>query len=142
MGDITVFGFEKLVAWQESKQLVKKIYKIVEGLPGQEQYGLGNQIKRAALSVASNLAEGTGRTGFRDQAHFSQIAYGSLMEVACQSLPANLVWYHRKHTRIYEKTLRLSHDSYHRCVVLRKEEWSKCQLSTLNLQHLPMLSFG
>lgn len=89
MGDITVFGFEKLVAWQESKELVKKIYKIVEGLPGQEQYGLGNQIKRAALSVASNLAEGTGRTGFRDQAHFSQIAYGSLMEVACQSVIAS-----------------------------------------------------
>lgn len=89
MGDITVFGFEKLVAWQESKQLVKKIYKIVEGLPGQAQYGLGNQIKRAALSVASNLAEGTGRTGFRDQAHFSQIAYGSLMEVACQSVIAS-----------------------------------------------------
>src|SRR4030042_1344649 len=89
MGDITVFGFEKLVAWQESKQLVKKIYKIVEGLPGQEQYGLGNQIKRAALSVASNLAEGTGRTGFRDQAHFSQIAYGSMMEVACLSVIAS-----------------------------------------------------
>jgi four helix bundle protein len=89
MEDITVFGFEKLVAWQESKQLVKKIYKIVEGLPEQEQYGLGNQIKRAALSVASNLAEGTGRTGFRDQAHFSQIAYGSLMEVACQSVIAS-----------------------------------------------------
>jgi four helix bundle protein len=78
------FSFEKLEAWQLAKELVIDIYKISNNFPAHEQYGLTSQMTRAAISVASNLAEGSSRTSRKDQAYFSQIAYGSLMEVACQ----------------------------------------------------------
>lgn len=51
--------------------------------PADERYGMTSQLNRAAVSLAGNLAEGSGRTSFKDQAHFSQLAYGSLMESAC-----------------------------------------------------------
>lgn len=52
--------------------------------PDSEKYGLSSQIKRAAISVASNIAEGSSRRSRKDQAHYTQIAYSSMMEVACQ----------------------------------------------------------
>ena len=79
-----LFPFEKLEAWQLAKDLVIYIYKISNSFPASEQYGLTSQMTRAAISVASNLDEGSSRISRKDQAHFSQIAYGSLMEVACQ----------------------------------------------------------
>jgi four helix bundle protein len=79
-----LFSFEKLEVWQRAKELVIGIYKICKNFPASEQYGLTSQITRAAISVASNLAEGSSRMSRKDQAHFSQIAYSSLMEVACQ----------------------------------------------------------
>ncbi len=78
-----VYSFEKLRVWGNSRDLVAKIYKITKAFPRAELYGLTSQINRAALSVAANLAEGSARTSRKDQAHFSQIAYGSLMELAC-----------------------------------------------------------
>ncbi len=74
------FGFEKLDVWQNSKDLAKNIYKITEKFPANEKFGLVSQITRAAVSVPSNIAEGTGRKSMKDRAHFYQIAYGSLME--------------------------------------------------------------
>lgn len=79
-----VFTFEKLETWQLSKRFVIQIYKITDQFPNNEKYGLVSQINRAAVSIASNLAEGTSRSSSKDQAHFSQIAYSSLMEVICQ----------------------------------------------------------
>ena len=79
-----VFTFEKLETWQLSKKFVIKIYSVTRKFPSSEKYGLVSQINRAAVSIASNLAEGTSRTSTRDQAHFSQIAFSSLMEVLCQ----------------------------------------------------------
>ena len=67
-----------------AKSLVIDVYKLTREFPAAEKYGLVYQINRAAISIASNLAEGSGRTSRKDQAHFTQIAYGSLMEVACQ----------------------------------------------------------
>ncbi len=67
-----------------AKDLAKEIYRITKGFPAEEKFGLVSQITRAAISVASNLAEGSGRMSRKDQAHFTQLAYGSLMEVACQ----------------------------------------------------------
>ena len=78
------FPFEKLEAWQLAKHLVIDIYKISNSFPTSEQYGLTSQMTRAAISVASNLAEGSSRISRKDQAHFSQIAYSSLMEVVSQ----------------------------------------------------------
>ncbi len=78
------FTHEKLKVWQLAKALAKRVYQITADFPGEERFGLTNQMRRAAVSVMSNLAEGSGRTGSKDQAHFSQMAYGSLMELDSQ----------------------------------------------------------
>jgi len=67
-----------------AKNLVKEVYNVTKGFPAEEKFGLVSQINRASISIASNIAEGSGRTSRKDQAHFTQLAYGSLMEVACQ----------------------------------------------------------
>jgi four helix bundle protein len=78
------YGFEKLSVWQNSRKLVKHIYSLTKGLPPEERFGLINQIQRAIVSVNSNIAEGASRTSNKDQGHFYQTAYASLMEVLCQ----------------------------------------------------------
>jgi four helix bundle protein len=78
-----VYPFEKLRVWQSARELIKSVYPITKAYPRNEVYGLTSQTNRAAVSVAANLAEGSSRTSRKDQAHFSQIAYGSLMELAC-----------------------------------------------------------
>lgn len=78
------FVFHKLRVWSLAKDLVKDIYALTKAFPAEERFGLAAQINRAAISVASNIAEGSGRVSRKDQAHFTQLAYGSLMEVACQ----------------------------------------------------------
>jgi four helix bundle protein len=77
------YPFEKLRVWESARRLVKSVYKATRTFPRSEFYGLSSQTNRAAASVAANLAEGSARTSRKDQAHFSQIAYGSLMELAC-----------------------------------------------------------
>ncbi|MBV9008275.1 MAG: four helix bundle protein [Verrucomicrobia bacterium] len=77
------YPFEKLRVWQSARELVQNVYQVTNGFPQRELYGLTSQINRAAVSLVANLAEGSGRTSRRDQARFSQIAYGSLMELAC-----------------------------------------------------------
>ncbi len=81
---IRQYGFEKLGVWQKSRQLVKDIYGLVKALPAEEKFGLISQIQRAVVSVSSNIAEGASRTSSKDQGHFYQTAYSSLMEVLCQ----------------------------------------------------------
>jgi four helix bundle protein len=78
------FIFHKLQVWHLAKELARDVYNITKEFPIEEKFGLVTQINRAAISVASNIAEGSGRTNRKDQAHFTQLAYGSLMEVACQ----------------------------------------------------------
>ncbi len=79
-----MFTYEKLEVWQLSKNVAIKIYEITKKFPSEERYGLVSQMNRAAVSVASNIAEGSSRSSFKEQAYFSEIAYGSLMEVTCQ----------------------------------------------------------
>ena len=78
------YYYKKLEAYKESKTLVIMIYKLLRGFPREETYALCDQLRRAVVSVPSNLAEGSGRTSMKDQAHFLEIAFGSLMEVDCQ----------------------------------------------------------
>jgi four helix bundle protein len=78
-----VYPFEKLRVWESSRRLVRSVCSATRVFPRSETYGLTSQTNRAAVSVAANLAEGSARTSRKDQAHFSQIAYGSLMELAC-----------------------------------------------------------
>jgi four helix bundle protein len=77
------YPFEKLRVWQAARDLSKAVYLMTGKFPQRELYGLISQCNRAAISVAANLAEGSSRRSRKDQAHFSEIAYGSLMELAC-----------------------------------------------------------
>ena len=78
------FQFEKLNAWQEARKLVVIVYQLLEKFPKTENYALCDQLRRAVVSVPSNIAEGTGRLAIKEQIHFLEIAYASLMEVYCQ----------------------------------------------------------
>ena len=78
------FSFEKLKVWQESRYITKRIYLLTKEFPAVEKFGLTNQLRRAAVSVCSNIAEGSSRTTQKDQAYFYQMAYSSLMEVLNQ----------------------------------------------------------
>ncbi len=78
------YSFEKLEVWQLSVALVKDIYGITNTFPSKEKFGLISQINRSAVSVPSNIAEGTSRNSTRDRAHFTNIAYGSMMELITQ----------------------------------------------------------
>ena len=74
------FAFEKLEVWQLSRILVSDVYRITDKFPEKERFGLTNQIRRASTSVSANLAEGSARSTSKDQAHYSNIAYASLIE--------------------------------------------------------------
>lgn len=76
-----VYGFEKLIVWQKSIELAKIIYSITSKFPKNETYGLSSQIQRAVVSISSNIAEGYVKYSPKEQIKFSEIAYGSLMEV-------------------------------------------------------------
>ncbi len=78
------FSFEKLHVWQNSRQLTNIIYKTTDAFPKSERFCLVAQIRRAMISVASNLAEGSSRISSKDQAHFTNLSYSSLMEVLNQ----------------------------------------------------------
>lgn len=78
------YPFENLGVWQKSRVLVGKIYKISAKFPNEEKFGLTSQIRRAGVSVCSNLAEGSGRISGKEQARFTEIAYSSLLEVLNQ----------------------------------------------------------
>ena len=79
-----LYSFEKLEVWQLSRKLVGIIYKITDKFPADEKFGLINQLRRATVSIASNIAEGSSRNSLKDQIRFIEIAYGSLMEVYTQ----------------------------------------------------------
>ena len=78
------FVFETLDVYQKVRQLVKDIYLLLENFPSFERYTLCDQIRRAAVSIPSNIAEGYGRFSLKERLHFIEISYGSLMEVYCQ----------------------------------------------------------
>jgi four helix bundle protein len=78
------FSFEKLIAWQKSRELALQIYKVTKTFPKEEQFGIISQMRRCAISIASNLAEGSGRNSMKDKARFSEIAFGSALELLNQ----------------------------------------------------------
>ena len=77
-------SFRDLIVWQKSYRLVLEVYKITEGFPKTETYGLSQQIRKAAVSIPSNIAEGYGRKHKAEYNQFLSIAYGSLLEVETQ----------------------------------------------------------
>ena len=78
------FNYKDLDLYKSAKELVLSVYALLRKFPKEEQYALCDQLRRAVISIPSNLAEGSGRTSAKDQAHFFEMAFGSLMEVECQ----------------------------------------------------------
>ena len=76
--------YRNLNAYIEAKKLVKMTYAFLKTFPKEEQYALCDQLRRAVISVPSNIAEGMGRYSDKEQSHFLEIAFGSLMEVSAQ----------------------------------------------------------
>ena len=76
-----IHSFEKLEVWKEVRKLVVKIYHVTSSFPSEEKYGLTSQMRRSVISVSNNLAEGTSRHSLRDQARFTEISFGSLVEL-------------------------------------------------------------
>lgn len=83
-----IYNFEKFQVWNDARELVKEIYTLTKEFPTLEKYGLISQMKRASISVVSNIAEGTGKTSLKYKAHFYQIAYSSLIELLNQLIIA------------------------------------------------------
>jgi four helix bundle protein len=76
-----ILSFRDLGVWQKGMDLVVECYRVSEGFPKSESYGLTSQLRRAAVSIPANVAEGKGRRTTRSYLHFVDIAYGSLMEL-------------------------------------------------------------
>ena len=88
-----LYAFERLDVWQVSRAFVKEVYRLLAQFPDFEMYNLTNQIRRAAVSVSLNIAEGTSRNSLKEQSRFSEVAYGSLLEVYCSLLIAKDLGY-------------------------------------------------
>jgi four helix bundle protein len=80
-----MFGFEKLEVWQRSIEFADAGYSATRSFPADERFGLTNRMRRAAVSISSNIAEGSARISRKDFARFIEIATGSLFEVVSQS---------------------------------------------------------
>ena len=79
-----IFRFKTLVAYQKALLLIKEVYHLMEKFPSKEQYALCDQLRRSSVSVTSNIAEGSSRHSVKEQIHYLEIAYGSLLEVDSQ----------------------------------------------------------
>ncbi len=88
-----VKNYQELIAWQKAMDLVEEIYEVSKSVPRDELYGLTSQIRRAGVSVPSNIAEGQGRRTTPDFLRHLSIAYGSLREVETQILIAGRLRY-------------------------------------------------
>jgi len=83
-----MFNFEKLEVWKKSIDLADAIYSVTRAFPIEERFGLTNQLRRAAVSVSSNIAEGSSRRSKTDFARFIEIATGSVLELTSQAFIA------------------------------------------------------
>ena len=81
VGPVRSFGYKGLTVWQQARKLVKAVYEITQAFPPSELYGLTSQMRRAAVSVAANIAEGNARYSSQEYAQFISIARGSAAEL-------------------------------------------------------------
>lgn len=96
-----------LLVWQESMALARDVYRVTADFPGHEVYGLTSQIRRACVSIPSNIAEGAGRTGPRESLKFLSIARGSLCELETQLILANELEYFKESIGLFERIERI-----------------------------------
>lgn len=78
------YSYRKLNVYTYARDLVLETYKLIDKFPQKEMYALSDQLRRAIVSVPSNIAEGLSRSSDKEKSHFLDIAYGSLMEAHCQ----------------------------------------------------------
>jgi four helix bundle protein len=88
---LPIRNYRDLIVWQKSMEFVKNCYELSETFPAREIYGLSQQLRKAAVSVPSNIAEGNGREGIKDYIHFLNISRGSLKEAETQLILAELL---------------------------------------------------
>lgn len=102
----TIKSYRDLIIWQKSVDLVTKVYAVTAKFPSSEVYGLTNQLRRCAVSVPSNIAEGYGRNSTADYKRFLQIAVGSLYELQTQvEISLNLAYVSKEQ---YDELINLS----------------------------------
>ena len=97
-------GYQSLVAWQKGMDFVVAVYEAARAWPNDETFGLVSQVRRAAVSVPSNISEGHGRSGPKEFLHHLSIAYGSLCEAETHLLIAQRLGYSNRET--LEPTMR------------------------------------
>lgn len=81
-------SYKELIVWQKSIELVKEVFLLTDGFPKSEIYGIISQMRRAAISIPSNIAEGFGRRSIKSSGQFYSIAYGSALELETQMIIA------------------------------------------------------
>ena len=79
-----VFGYRKLIAYQNAKEIVMRTYQLLKKFPSEERWAMCDQLRRASVSITSNISEGVNRYSVKDKSHFIEMAFGSLMEVSAQ----------------------------------------------------------
>ncbi|MEL6917319.1 MAG: four helix bundle protein, partial [Bacteroidota bacterium] len=95
-----IYSFEKLEVWKEAKEFTKTIYAFTSTCPGEEKFGLTSELRRASISICSNIAEGSARKTDKDKAHFTTISFSSAVEVLNQLfLPKNLISFLKVNTK-------------------------------------------
>lgn len=83
---IKEYSFEKLTVWNEIRDLIRLIYSLTSIFPIEEKFGISNQMKRSAISIGSNHAEGSSKKSSKDQSRFYNISYSSLLELLSQTI--------------------------------------------------------
>lgn len=84
MDELNKYSYKTLNVYQDAKKFVVDVYKLLKLFPSEEKYALCDQIRRAAISVTSNITEGISRFSKKEKAHFLEIAYASMIEVDSQ----------------------------------------------------------
>ena len=119
-------NLKELKVWQKSRLLIKEIYWLVKKFPIEEKYGLINQIQRSAISISSNIAEGSGRNSEIDFNRFLDIAYGSACELETQIILAFDIGYINESSM--NKILEIISE-IHKMLFVFKEKLQKKQVS-------------
>lgn len=84
MSNNEIFSYRRLVVYQHCRKYVRDIYILMKKFPVEERYALCDQLRRASVSITSNIAEGMGRFSDKEKVHFIEVAYGSLYETMSQ----------------------------------------------------------
>lgn len=121
------YGFEKLEVYQDARIYVRQVYLLTSTFSETEKYGLCSQLQRAAVSIVSNIVEGTSRASNKEKERFIEIAYGSLLETFCQFQIAVDLGY-IKQSQLDELQIQIDK-------IANKLSALKHSYSTLNVQH-------